>query len=56
MGFAPKQTKESSDWHLRTPTEMNATHRVTPQRSLRMVKNLVIIGVNELGKLSSNHG
>ena len=27
-GFAPKETKESSDWHLPTPTEMNATRRV----------------------------
>ena len=29
VGFVPKQTKKSSDWHLPTPTEMNATHRVT---------------------------
>ena len=31
VGFMPKQTKESSDKHLSTRTEMNATHHVTPQ-------------------------
>ena len=29
VGFAPKQTKESSGWPLPTPTETNATHHVT---------------------------
>ena len=34
VGFAPKQTKESSDRHLPTLTEMNATHRVTSCHAL----------------------
>ena len=29
VGFAQKQTKESSDWHSPTPTDMNTTHRAT---------------------------
>ena len=29
VGFMPKQTKESSDWHSPTPIETNAQHQAT---------------------------
>ena len=32
VGFAQKKKKESSDWYLPTPTETNATHRITMLR------------------------
>ena len=32
VGFTPKQTKESSDWYLPTPTETNPQHRVTIEK------------------------
>ena len=46
--FVPKQTKESSDWHLPTPEEMNANHRVTYIRVSLSVNEFELVSTGEL--------